>query len=99
MSSLSLSLSVCVCVCPLYTVRSMPLTAAHGSLVLPPHAGSDAVALQIAQQYVGEFGKLAKAGNAMLIPANTNDVGGMVAQALGVFNMLRGGKVGVGGYE
>jgi len=41
--------------------------------------GSDAVNLRIAEQYVTEFGKLAKEGNTMILPANLADIGGTVA--------------------
>ncbi len=44
--------------------------------------GSDAVNLRIAEQYVKEFGNLAKENNTMIIPSNLADVGGTVA-ALG----------------
>jgi len=41
--------------------------------------GMNAVNLRIAEQYLGEFGKLAKTGNSLIIPSNLSDVGGMVA--------------------
>jgi regulator of protease activity HflC (stomatin/prohibitin superfamily) len=41
--------------------------------------GSDAVNLRIAEQYLQEFGKLAKLNNTMIIPSNLGDVAGMVA--------------------
>lgn len=41
--------------------------------------GKDAVSLRIAEQYVGEFGKLAKTNNSMIIPAELSNVGGAVA--------------------
>ena len=44
--------------------------------------GSDAVNLRIAEQYVQEFGNLAKENNTMIIPSNLADIGGTVA-ALG----------------
>jgi len=43
--------------------------------------GSDAVNLRVAEQYIGEFGKLAKEGNTLIIPSNLSEVGGMVAAA------------------
>lgn len=51
--------------------------------------GSEAVALKIAEQYVQAFGKLAKEGTTVLLPANANDIGGTVAQALTVFEQIR----------
>jgi regulator of protease activity HflC (stomatin/prohibitin superfamily) len=41
--------------------------------------GRDAVNLRIAEQYVGEFGKIASKTNTMIIPSNMSDIGGMVA--------------------
>ena len=35
--------------------------------------------LRVAEQYVREFGKLAKETNTMIIPSNLGDLGGMVA--------------------
>ncbi len=43
--------------------------------------GKDAVNLRVAEQYIGEFGKLAQEGNTLIIPSNLSDVGGMVAAA------------------
>ncbi|HPN31018.1 MAG TPA: stomatin-like protein [bacterium] len=41
--------------------------------------GADAVSLRIAEQYIAEFGKLAKTNNTMIIPSNLNDIGGTIA--------------------
>lgn len=41
--------------------------------------GADAVNLRIAEQYIGEFGKLAQENNTMILPSNLTDVGGLVA--------------------
>lgn len=41
--------------------------------------GADAVNLRIAEQYIGEFGKLAKENNTMILPSNLTDIGGLVA--------------------
>jgi len=43
--------------------------------------GSDAVNLRVAEQYIKEFGNLAKEGNTLIIPTNLSEVGGMVAAA------------------
>lgn len=51
--------------------------------------GADAVALKIAEQYIDAFKGLARSSNTVLMPANTGDVGGMVAQALSVFDAIR----------
>ena len=41
--------------------------------------GSQAVNLRIAEQYVDQFGNLAKTNNTLIIPNNLSDVGVMVA--------------------
>jgi len=41
--------------------------------------GSSAVNLRIAEQYVDQFGNLAKTNNTLIIPSNIADIGGMVA--------------------
>ena len=47
-----------------------------------------AVALRVAEQYVGAFGALAQRGTTLVLPANMGDVGGMVATALGVYGAV-----------
>ncbi len=46
--------------------------------------GFQAVNLRIAEQYLDEFGKLAKNNNTMIIPSNLSDIAGMVATASAV---------------
>lgn len=59
-----------------------------------------AVALRVAEQYVGAFGNIAKRGNTVVIPADVGNVGGMVAQALGVYNsVVQRTRAGAGGEE
>ncbi len=48
--------------------------------------GSQAVNLRIAEQYLGEFGKLATKSNTMIIPANLTDVAGTVATVARIFS-------------
>jgi regulator of protease activity HflC (stomatin/prohibitin superfamily) len=47
--------------------------------------GRDAVQLRVAEQWVGEFGNLAKATNTVIIPAPMGDVAAMIATAMNVF--------------
>ncbi|MBP1691738.1 MAG: band 7 protein [Bacteroidetes bacterium] len=47
--------------------------------------GMDAVNLRIAEAYLGEFGKLAKTTNTMILPSNLSDIAGMVAAISKVF--------------
>src|ERR671913_361290 len=41
--------------------------------------GTEAVQLRVAEQYITQFGHLAKTNNTMIIPATTSDIGGMIA--------------------
>ncbi|KAI8866986.1 hypothetical protein GQ42DRAFT_165131 [Ramicandelaber brevisporus] len=50
--------------------------------------GSEAVSLQIAEKYVDAFGRLAKEGTAVVVPASAHDVGSMVAQALTIYSTV-----------
>jgi len=47
--------------------------------------GLEAARLRVAENYVNQFGWLAKESNTMIIPANTGDVAGMIATAMNVF--------------
>jgi len=47
--------------------------------------GRDAVQLRVAEQYVTQFGNLARTANAVVVPANVSDVSGMIAAAMRVF--------------
>jgi regulator of protease activity HflC (stomatin/prohibitin superfamily) len=42
--------------------------------------GTEAVGMGVAEKYVEAFGKLAKEGNAVVVPAGLGDMGGMIAQ-------------------
>jgi regulator of protease activity HflC (stomatin/prohibitin superfamily) len=44
--------------------------------------GYEAVQLRVAEQYIQEFGNLAKAGNTLVVPATLSDAGSMVATAM-----------------
>lgn len=44
--------------------------------------GMEAVNLKVAEQYVEAFGKLAKEGNTLIMPANIADMGGLVAAGM-----------------
>jgi len=43
--------------------------------------GAEAMQLRVAEQYIGEFGNLAKAGNTFVVPANLADLTSMMALA------------------
>lgn len=51
--------------------------------------GREAVTLRLAEQYVAAFGRIAKAGNTVLLPANAGDPTAMVAQAMAVWDTVR----------
>ncbi|MGH9579386.1 MAG: SPFH domain-containing protein, partial [Terriglobales bacterium] len=46
--------------------------------------GFQAVQLRVAEQYISEFGQLAKTGNTLILPATLSDVGSMIAMAMNV---------------
>ena len=48
--------------------------------------GKDAVSLRIAEQYIKEFGNLAKQNNTMIIPSNLADLSSIIATATSVYN-------------
>ena len=48
--------------------------------------GRDAVQLRVAEQYVTQFGNLARTANAVIVPATVSDVAGMIATAMRVFD-------------
>ncbi len=52
--------------------------------------GFEAVQLRVAEQYIGEFGELAKASNTLVLPASVSDVGSMIALAMNVINQKPG---------
>jgi regulator of protease activity HflC (stomatin/prohibitin superfamily) len=47
--------------------------------------GMEAVQLRVAEQYVEQFGKLAKSTTSVIVPASVSDVAGMIAAAMKVF--------------
>jgi regulator of protease activity HflC (stomatin/prohibitin superfamily) len=48
--------------------------------------GMEAVQLRVAEQYVTQFGNLAKSTNSVIVPANVSDLAGMIASAMKVFD-------------
>lgn len=51
--------------------------------------GKDAVNLRIAEQYLTEFGNLAKENNTMIIPSNMADISSIIATATSVFEQSK----------
>jgi regulator of protease activity HflC (stomatin/prohibitin superfamily) len=52
--------------------------------VIKMPGGFEAMQLRLAEQYIKEFGNLAKTGNSMVVPANVSDVTAMLQMAMGV---------------
>src|SRR5689334_4745499 len=46
--------------------------------------GTGAVNLKVAEQYIAQFGNLAKTSNTLILPANVADVAGLIATAMSV---------------
>jgi regulator of protease activity HflC (stomatin/prohibitin superfamily) len=55
--------------------------------------GEEAVRLRIAEQYIGQFGQLARTTNTVVLPANVADIGSMLALAM----QMTGRRPGAGG--
>ena len=53
------------------------------------HFAQGAVNLMIAERYMDAFGKIAKEGNTLLLPANIGDPAAMITQATSIFQTLQ----------
>jgi len=66
-------------------IRAVAMATAEGiteiAKSINAEGGADAVNLRIAEQYISEFGNLAKENNTMIIPSNLSDVAGVIATA------------------
>ena len=51
------------------------------ALAINEEGGINAVNLRIAEQYLSEFGNLAKTNNSLIIPSNLSDIAGIIAAA------------------
>jgi regulator of protease activity HflC (stomatin/prohibitin superfamily) len=71
-------------------IEQIAVATANGlraiAIAISEENGLNAVNLRIAEQYLTEFGKMAKQNNSMIIPTNLTDIAGMVATATSVFN-------------
>jgi regulator of protease activity HflC (stomatin/prohibitin superfamily) len=56
--------------------------------------GFEAVQLRVAEQYITQFGHLAKTGNSLVIPSTLSDVGSMIALAMNVIQAKGGAAPG-----
>ena len=55
--------------------------------------GTNAINLRLAEQYITEFGRLAKTNNSVIIPADLANVGGFIKAAVSVVKDLPSGSV------
>jgi hypothetical protein len=51
--------------------------------------GREAMQLRVAENYVTQFGNLARSANTLVVPANLSDVASMIALATKVFEQSR----------
>jgi regulator of protease activity HflC (stomatin/prohibitin superfamily) len=56
--------------------------------------GMEAVQLRVAEQYITQFGQLAKTSNTLVLPANAADVGSMIALAMKSIQAVSTGEPG-----
>uniref|UniRef100_A0A336JZZ4 CSON011436 protein n=1 Tax=Culicoides sonorensis TaxID=179676 RepID=A0A336JZZ4_CULSO len=59
---------------------------------LEANKGKNAASLLVAEKYVKAFSNLAQTNNTVILPANTNDISGAVAQALTIYKSLSQNK-------
>jgi regulator of protease activity HflC (stomatin/prohibitin superfamily) len=64
------------------------------AIVVAGPGGNDAMRLRIAEQYVSQFGQLAKHSNTLVVPANLSDVASMIALATKIVQDGREGQAG-----
>ena len=57
--------------------------------------GMNAVNLRVAEQYLSEFGKLAKVNNTMIVPADLSDIAGVISSITSVLNKAKPGPMPV----
>ena len=62
--------------------------------VVSAPGGHAAMQLRVAEDYVQQFGNLARSANTLVVPANLSDVAGMIAMATKVFEQSRGPSEG-----
>jgi regulator of protease activity HflC (stomatin/prohibitin superfamily) len=76
-------------------IRAVASATAQGlrevAAAIQTDGGREAVQLRVAEQYVTQFGQLARTTNAVIVPANLTDVAGMIAAAMRVFETAKPG--------
>ncbi len=72
-----------------YEIAQLAKATADGIITIAQSiredGGEEAVKLKIAEQYLSEFGKLAKTNNTMIIPSNLTDLSSVIASATAVY--------------
>jgi regulator of protease activity HflC (stomatin/prohibitin superfamily) len=80
-----------------FEIESVAKATAEGirqiALAITAPGGKEAVNLRIAEEYLQQFGKLAKQNNTMIIPSNLSDVAGVIAAAKRVIDETGKGAV------
>jgi len=75
-------------------IRAVATATAQGlrevATAIQTDGGREAVQLRVAEQYVTQFGQLARTTTAVVVPANLTDVAGMIAAAMRVFETAGG---------
>jgi regulator of protease activity HflC (stomatin/prohibitin superfamily) len=71
-------------------IRAVATATAQGirevASAIRTDGGMEAVQLRVAEQYVAQFGQIARHTSTVVIPANVSDVAGMIAAAMKVFS-------------
>lgn len=62
---------------------------ANIAIAIKKDGGIDAVNLRVAEQYIRQFGNLAKANNTMIIPSSMSDIAGLIATATSVVDEVK----------
>ena len=74
-------------------IRAVASATAQGirevATAIRTDGGMEAVQLRVAEQYVTQFGQIARQSNTVVVPANVSDVAGMIAAAMKVFETSR----------
>jgi regulator of protease activity HflC (stomatin/prohibitin superfamily) len=71
-------------------IRAVAAATAEGlravATAIRTDGGMEAVQLRVAEQYVAQFGNIAKGTNTVVVPATVSDVASMIATAMKVFS-------------
>jgi regulator of protease activity HflC (stomatin/prohibitin superfamily) len=77
-------------------IKSVATATAQGigeiATAINQEGGQDAVRLRVAEQYVDQFGNLARETNTMIIPASASDISSMIATSMSVLDGVKNRK-------